>query len=168
MEIRKSNIKSTKKGFTIIELLIVVVTIALLFSFSVANYRDFANRRVLDNAVDQVVSDLRLAKESARAGRKPPGCGTTHLEHYGFNKDGDTGYYFYPYCSRISPCNPDSPSNFCTVRNLPTEVTIDITSPVKFIVLSRGTDGTPSTITLSFKGMSRSIEIQDGGNIQEL
>lgn len=63
-------------GFTMIELLIVVVTMSLMFGLGFANYRDFQGRQILRGAAEKIKGDLRLAQELALAGKKSASCNT--------------------------------------------------------------------------------------------
>ncbi len=63
------------KGFTFIELLIVISTMALLFSLGFSNYRGYQQRQRIVNAARILRSDLRFTQEQALAGIKPDTCG---------------------------------------------------------------------------------------------
>ncbi len=58
------------KGFTYVELLVAMSVMLLLFGVGFANYRDFQRRQQVESAARTVLSDLRLAQESALSGRK--------------------------------------------------------------------------------------------------
>ena len=60
-----------KSGFTLIELMVVMLIMSLLFGLGFANFRDFQRRQILEGAVRAVKGDLRYAQELALAGRKP-------------------------------------------------------------------------------------------------
>jgi len=70
--------RNRTSGFTLIEVLVVLVVGATFFVFGVARYRDFASRQFIINARRQLVSDLRIAQKDAISGRKPqnvtPSC----------------------------------------------------------------------------------------------
>ena len=84
-------------GFTLIELMTVIMTMALLFSLGYANYRDFQRRQVLEGAVREFKTDLRLAQQLALTGVKEAGCGV--LDGYALEKRGDSGYAIEDKCS---------------------------------------------------------------------
>ena len=53
------------KGFTVVELLVVVGIIAVLTTIGVASYNNFNDRKVLESAVEELKSNLRLAQSKA-------------------------------------------------------------------------------------------------------
>jgi prepilin-type N-terminal cleavage/methylation domain-containing protein len=57
----------TARGFSLIELVLVVATIAVLSAIAVPKYADATNRYRVDLAAKRVVADLALARSSARA-----------------------------------------------------------------------------------------------------
>ena len=76
-------------GYTLVELTIVVMIMAILFTVGYGNYRSYQRRQYLETAVRQVVSDLRLSQEYALSGRKPVdplgnACETSTLSGYRF------------------------------------------------------------------------------------
>lgn len=54
-----------KRGFTLIELLIVISIMALLSVVAYANFKDFAQDRVVNKAIGQIQTALRLAQANA-------------------------------------------------------------------------------------------------------
>lgn len=77
------------KGFTMVEMVMVVVIMAILFTMGAANYRDYQQRQYLESAVLQVEADLRLAQQMALSGVKPEepagnDCQSNNLSGYLF------------------------------------------------------------------------------------
>ena len=91
-------------GFTLIELMVVMLTMVLLFTLGYANYRQFQRRQILENYVRKVRGDLRLAQELALVGKKPAGC--TTLFGYKFIRAGEQKYELRAYCSPEGEINP--------------------------------------------------------------
>ncbi len=60
--------KNIYLGFSLIELVVVIVTMFLLFSVGMANVRDFQRRKVLEGAVLKLKGDLRMAQQIALSG----------------------------------------------------------------------------------------------------
>lgn len=84
----RNNNKRYLLGYSFIELMIVIMTMTLLFSFGMASYRSFQRRQSLKAAVRQVRADLALVREFAVAGKlKPLACGATDLDAYRFSID---------------------------------------------------------------------------------
>lgn len=93
----------TKKGFTLIEVLIALTIIAGLFSFGYANFRNFSRRQATVNTAKELESAINLTKEFALSGNKPAGCSDTEpLDGYkiSFNQVAET-YSIFAVCAGI-------------------------------------------------------------------
>lgn len=148
--------KKQQFGFSFIELLIVIAIMAILFSVTSANYRDFQSRRSLDNAQTLVMSDLRLAQQYARSGKKPPGCSVLH--GYKLIFDGSGSYMITAECD-VDINVADRQINNISISG----------NSVRFNVLGRGTslaDGSSVTITISDSTNDRLVVISSSGNIE--
>jgi prepilin-type N-terminal cleavage/methylation domain-containing protein len=60
-----------KKGYTLIELIVVMMIMGIIFSLVTANYRDYSRRQLVVGAARQIKGDLRYTQQLALAGRKP-------------------------------------------------------------------------------------------------
>jgi Tfp pilus assembly protein FimT len=143
-----------------IELLIAVVTMALMFTVGFANYRDFQTRQVLKGAVEKVKGDLRFAQQLSLAGRKPVGC--VVLNSYTFKYVSDTKYQIIANCSDNDyqvGSEYDISERFGDVKIQNNFV------DVVFRILGRGVISN-STIILELDGETTQIEIKRGGDIQ--
>jgi type II secretory pathway pseudopilin PulG len=72
-----------------VEMVMVVVIMAILFTMGTANYRDYQQRQYLESAALQVEADLRLAQQMALSGVKPEepagnDCQSNNLSGYLF------------------------------------------------------------------------------------
>lgn len=149
-----------KKGFTIVELLVVIVIISMVMAAGSIGYRQFAQRQKIVNLKRQVVGDIRAAQSDAASGRKPAGCSDT-LEGYAFTVTSPTSYKVYADCT----------VNDVDIKNvtLPTGSSISANVyPVIFRALANGTNlsaGASATITLS-AGLTDTIRIFSGGEIR--
>jgi len=80
----KNNVK--KKGFTLVELLVVVAIMLSLTGLSLAWYSNFSEDKGLDKQVQDFIQTLEMAKNKAYAGDSSvcgnPGGITPHLESY--------------------------------------------------------------------------------------
>src|SRR3989344_4126532 len=98
---KKYNKCSQLSGFTYIELLISMLVMFLLFGVGFANYRDFQRREQVQSAARMVLSDLRLAQESALSGRKV--CPSTEvLLNYSFQYVDPDTYNISEVCTPIA------------------------------------------------------------------
>lgn len=151
-------------GYTIIELLIVISIMVLLFSFTFTSYRSYQKRQLLESAVRQVTSDLRLAQEYAISGKKPSPspCDNAVLQSYSFQRESSTQYRLQAVCgsSQVDVKGP---------VELPSGVQMSFSSgdTLSFNVLGRG--ATPAqTITLSLPSggaSTRQIQVKTSGEI---
>lgn len=94
--------KSKMRGFTLIELMIVMMVTVLTFSIGYANYRSFAYRKDLERAATQVRSELKIAKELALSGNKPSHvrCDSPErLYGYEFRTIGQYQYRIFAECT---------------------------------------------------------------------
>jgi len=148
----KKNSPFVNGGFTILELLIVIVTMTLLFGAGYANYREFQKREHLEGAARMIRGDLRLAQEMALAGRKPTEpagnpCETNDLGGYVFVRSSAysagppkvaASYEIYAVC-------PSWGTNRVLVKG-PVELPEDVdllsfgSNRFTFLVLGKGTD----------------------------
>lgn len=129
----RKNLVIVQQGFTIIELLVAVVTMTLLFAVGFANYRGFQDRQGLISASRSFKADLRFAQERALSGTKPTGCGT--LNGYKLIYLGVQSYQI------AANCDNNSDISVKTVDFSDTNPTIQFNSPFSFVffnVLGRG------------------------------
>lgn len=150
-------------GFTLLELLIVIMIMGLLFGVGLANYRDFARRQSLLGISRKIKGDLRLAQQLAITGNKPTDC--VVLEGYQFNWVSSTNYQIEALCS-------NSIYAVMTVDDIfgNTSMSAPSPDPLLFRVLANGTNITASltaTITLTQAGFGNSavITVTSAGDI---
>lgn len=67
---------SARRGFTLIEFLVVIAIMGIVGAFTLANYRSFGEDRNLKNAALDVQSFLRFAQSNATSGSKCQNQGT--------------------------------------------------------------------------------------------
>lgn len=163
----RSNLVSIK-GYTLIEILVVMTITGILFTVGYAQFREFSRRQLLTSAKRQVEGDIRLAQELAQGNRKPSGCGNTDpLLGYtvAFNTSNET-YTISPNCTGAVPGDNRN-------RSMPSGTQLQTVSPasVKFKPLGQGTDLSPSgmtiTITLSADtSYSTTVTVSSGGDVK--
>ncbi len=73
-----------KKGFTLIELIVVLAIIGILATIMLANYNDFGARQEVGNAAEELKSNLRKYQTFAISGQKNP---TNLADGFGCNDD---------------------------------------------------------------------------------
>lgn len=154
-----------KKGYTLLEILIVLAITALLFAVGYAGFREFSRRHELESKMTKLKSDIRLAQEQALSGKKPSGC-LGVLDGYKFQVSSPTNYKILSDCSGTD-------LEILSV-NLPTYINIGQIgiSPIVFKTLGQGTN-IPSnqsaviTIKHLVTGNYRSIKISSTGEISD-
>ena len=149
-------------GYTLIELLIVMMTMVLLFGLGFANYRGFQRRQTLEGVVRKVKADLRFTQSSALSGKKPSSgnCSgsSENILYYSFvYSDADT-YSVNAVC----------PSGSNTVKQVDIiGATMSAFGEIRFNVLGRGTNITGQTvITITSGAGSKDITVRSGGTIE--
>lgn len=117
------------KSFTLIELIIVVVIIALFSGLLLANYNNFAQEKKLETEANKLVAVLELAKKKANAGDRTAVIGSClgDLTGYRVRLDnvsrGSSKYTLRMICSE-NPTNPPLATYI-----LPTDFEISKTDP---------------------------------------
>lgn len=87
-----------QKGYTLLELLIVILIIGILVTLTTANFREFSQRQVLKGVQTQIIADLNFARSSAKSGKIPSGCNGTFLGYH-FVVTSTTTYRVDAVCS---------------------------------------------------------------------
>lgn len=154
------------RGYTLIELLIVLFIMAVLLGTAVMSYRDFNRRQVVTSAVRQIRADLRLAQSEALAGRKPAGCDTSTrtLNSYSFRRVSASSYAIEATCG-----NPDQTFPV-RVSDLPGGISIDNFNTIFFKTIGDGTflpAGSSVLITVHATGTNytETVTVRASGDI---
>lgn len=158
----KKNLPSA--GFTLIELMTVIVIIGVLTGTGYISFRTFQNKEVLKSAVREVVSDIRYAQSLSVSGIKPSGC-TGDFESVEIDFDSN-GYDINGNCSISGSIDYKSvvlDSNILLL--VPSENPVIFETPQGKPILTSDVD-----ISLSHNLISKSekiISISTNGNISE-
>lgn len=148
-----------KKGFSLLELLMTVSIVAVLGSFGVGFYLNYAKNIELKTTTNVLISDLKQAQARAMAGSEGLVWGI-HLVN------GETDYYE----TFSSPSDySDIAKNIISTRYLPkgiffTDPAIDTTKDVIFYKITGGT--VESSIILGSSDEVKTISISSIGNIR--
>lgn len=153
---RKNKIEFTKKGFTLIELIITVSVVVILSGLATASLRNLTSRNAAQVAERQLRSHLRKAQIYAMSGRRGYGWGVYYAEQthqatlYCFC--GGTDYVSHPdmgidesiYFPKTVTVTGMTDIAFAKTSGLPTpsSSTITITGPT----------GGSATLTISSEG----------------
>lgn len=150
----------TPKGYTLVELLIVITITIIISGVGIAGFREFSRRQALTGILKQTKADLRLAQQLALTGQKPKGLICTKLNSYTFNRTNSTNYQLIANCTNVNHI-------FKNV-DMPTNTTIS-TGNIIFKILGQGTNLiSPLTLTITNLEAETSgmIIIGTGGDIQ--
>ena len=100
----------SERGFTLPEVLIVIVLMGILFAIASASWFGVIESRRVDSATNQMVSDLRLAHTRA----------TNRLENWQVDPIVNTGNYRIGPCAApcVAPLPPSSPLRSLEERTL--------------------------------------------------
>lgn len=151
------------RGFTIIELLVVIVIIGLIVVIGAGRYREFSQRQVVVSAKRQIMADIRSAQSDAASGRKPADC-TGTLTGYAFSVTPPSTYRVYAVCA----------GGNVTIKNgtAPAGITLSAPSvnPVIFYPVAQGNNlGATQevTITINNSGVNQSsVVVRGSGEIR--
>lgn len=160
-----------KSGFTLVEILVVIVIMSIIMTLGSVQFREFSRRQVTASAKRQMLADIRSAQSDASSGRKPEGC-TGSLLGYGFRVTGTTGPAAYEVFARCS--QGTGPQDFTTISSrLPDGISITLPSvnPIIFKPLAQGTNLSAATtvtinITSSLASITESLVIRATGEIR--
>ena len=130
-----------QRGFTLIEILVVLGITGLVFASGLSSFRDFDRRQRISQSASTLRKDLDLAKAKAFASEKPSGCTTTLV---GWRVTFNASSY-----DLIADCDVQDVT-FKTV-SFPSGITKTAgASSVTFGVLARGTtSSSDDTVTLT-------------------
>lgn len=140
--------KHLSKGFSIIEILVVIVIMALVIGVGVSNFRDFGRRQQVDNFARILEGDLQSAAADAAAGRRLTGCnGAFQGNRVRFAVNGSNQSSSYTISSACSTASATSKT-----VTLPTNV---------YLTFNRGPSG--GAVNLLFKPLQLGTDAQVGG-----
>ena len=144
-------------GYTLLELLMVVLIMGILVGLGAAGYRDFSRRQYITTAKQSITSGLRFAQSEASAGKKGA-CASGDFQ----------GYIFDMQTSSFSISIACTTGNILLqTKSLEADVTA-VTTPaglITFSPLAVGT-GSDTTIEITHSGSSTTINISSQGNIE--
>ena len=149
------------KGFTLIEILVVISITGFLVVMGIASYNEFNRRQILDQAAKNVLNDLRFAQSKASMGNKgkedASECVSSDtLVGWKFEILSDTQYRIYGVCG-------SKPIFGTKTVNLPSSLIIS-GSTILFKPLNLGIDQ-DITITITGYSNTKRINVLKAGTI---
>jgi prepilin-type N-terminal cleavage/methylation domain-containing protein len=82
-----------KKGFTLIEVLVVLAIIFVLTSITFPSYRTAQRQYIIENAAQKLAQDIRRVEEMAMAAREHPGASVNFQRGYGIRLQTNSSNY---------------------------------------------------------------------------
>ncbi|MDO8451444.1 MAG: prepilin-type N-terminal cleavage/methylation domain-containing protein [bacterium] len=164
MNCRTSKV-DTKRGFSLIELLIAVSIILVLTTAAVASYNTFHDRQRLREAGLTLKANLRSAQNRAQSGEKPT-AGCTTLDGYKVTFTA-VNYTIQADCIGFGFGSPPA-----MIITLPSGITFSpVPSDLVFKILGQGASlSAPVTLSLILTGFSTTyqISVSPSGDINDL
>ncbi|MBI3396851.1 prepilin-type N-terminal cleavage/methylation domain-containing protein [Candidatus Woesebacteria bacterium] len=148
------------KGFTLIEILVVLGLVGLMTLIGTANLREYQRRQLVAAAVKQFSGDLSYARQLALTGKKPAGCGV--LDGYDVKYVSSTAYSIMGLCDGNVEKSIGRDSN-----TLPNSATASSFGQIVFKELGHGTNLTSDlTITIGGAGGNQTVLVTVSGTIR--
>ena len=119
----------SEQGFTLPELLIVIVLMGIVLAIASSSWFGVVESRQVDSAANQMISDLRLAHTSA----------TNRLANHEVRLTDNTSTY------------QTGPTAALETRTLPDDAKVDITGPTLNILFKPDGSATPSGSPITFR-----------------
>lgn len=159
-------LKRNLKGYTLIEILVVISIVMIVFSLGVAGFRDFSRRQSISKMAKQMTADLRSMQQYASIGQKPTGYTCHVLDGYSFYRVSSTNYLIRANCT-----NTPGGAVAHTVKDVTLSDNITFTSTnqtILFKVIGQGTNLTvDNQIRLTHQsGQTVDLIIGVGGDIK--
>ena len=111
---KNNKLKTSLKGFTVIELLVIVAVMSFMGASMLANQRQGERRKSITGAAQEAVTVLRRAQTAALAGETYQGCPTAAFL-VSFNTS-ETGNGLYRICA-VLPSEINNPPSFLGCAN---------------------------------------------------
>lgn len=154
------NTSNKFKGFTLIEILVVLGLVALMALIGTANLRDYQRRQLVGAAVKQLAGDLSYARQLSLTGKKPALCGS--LDGYEVTYRSSTTYWIKAVCNGGSEISIGRDS-----ITLPNAATTSSFGTIVFNALGRGTNlASDLTINIGGSGGTQTLMVTTGGTVR--
>ncbi|EKE05343.1 MAG: hypothetical protein ACD_19C00354G0004 [uncultured bacterium] len=153
-------ISNVQKGFTLVELLIVIAVVGILAAITTVSFVDYYQNQIVQTAASELVSTLNLAKSNALSQVKPPACAA--LDGYRVVIANGATYNLEVVCSgtptTVNSKSLSSPPDF-TGMIFPSSFLFEVLTGN---VVNSGS----STINISGYGKTQSITVSSTGVVR--
>lgn len=162
-------------GFTLIELLVTILIITTITSIGIATYSNFNKRKVVENAAEELRSNLRLAQSRAVNNEKDCSacdgadnrCGTADDEILLYWEADFSRRQFFGVCGINTEFGHKELVDL-VVENSPNPISLGWGGVIRFNALGGTNLLSDVTITLSYEGYTPSINVSKNGDISEV
>lgn len=160
------------KGYSLIEILVVLAILGMLFAAGYANFRDFTRRQAASNSTKGIAADLRLAQQLALSGQKPSDAnctGTNVLNGFFFHVLSSSHYEIRASCTGVNP--PPATKDVQLPAGVAIASPFPVPNPLLFKVLGSGTNivgssNTVITVKQVISGATQTVTVTGGGEIK--
>ena len=150
-----------KKGFTLLETLVVISIIILLTTIALPSYKSGQRQLALSRAANKMAHEIRGAQEMAMSAKKHEG--SVPLGGYGiyFYKSG-TNYDVYLYADSDGDETYDSGEEVRAIYNESLEIYLESEVKIKEVKIN---SSQPDETSINFRPPDPFIKIKDGGGV---
>lgn len=171
-------ISNKKKGFTLVETLVVMVIIVILSLIIIPNYNSIKQKLAFERSAFKLAQDIRMIQEMAMSAQEYPDCVGTDDYKYGYGiflKEDEPEKY-----KLFADCNGDENYSFGADEileeiNFETGIEIDslssnnlkiiFTPPDPIVAMKPASVSTAVIIIINEKGQTKSISVNKAGLI---
>lgn len=150
------------RGYTLIEMLVVVIIIGILVGGGIASLLTFRERQYLKQAGSQLYSDLRLAQAKASSSETAAGCASGQLQGYGVQITNNSSVY--KIVAICADANVD-----VMQRTLPAGATAltssKCTTQLSFYILAKG--ATTGSLCMTYASRYYKVSSVKGGEVTD-
>lgn len=157
---------SSRRGFTLIELMIVLSIMSVLGTVGIAGFRAYSQTQVLQSAVNEFATALNTARSRALSQVKPASCGSAKtLDGYGIKVLADTGTPKYSYSMFFTCSGSDMSADKDKI--LPKDISFAGADNGKsfFFPTLTGQVQAPDQITVSGYGKDKIVSVNSLGGV---
>ena len=156
-----------KKGYTLVELLVVILIMGIFLQLGFTSLRDFSRRQAAFSAARQVEGDIRFAQSLALSGNKPEGSVCDNINAL-FN-----GVRFQILTATSYEISTECSTGRAVIKTVTIDSNISLRSPsvnpIIFRPLARGTNvPTQTTIGVCTYAAGVGIQVTNSGEINQV
>lgn len=161
--------KKNSSGFTLIELLVAVGILLLITGGAIAGFITFSDRRVTQEAANDLRQMFVTAQQKAAVKETPTSCITSGTPLRGYRVSISTGTPQVVSLEAICAADGVTPpfsSGFVASDSmtLPNSVSVSPTTAIQFYTLQQGTSGT-ADYTITGSSATYQFSVEPGGTI---